>query len=102
VFLLSFLVLDLSDIKNPICVMSFKVATVNVDVTEVNFDCSSFVMCPLQVLPLPRAFLQQPQTVPTRQVVRAINQSILLRYLRCGHFRKNLNTMKKAICGESD
>jgi hypothetical protein len=48
-------------------------------------------MCPLQV-PLPRAFLQQPLTVLTRQVVRAISQS---RYLRCGHFRKNPNTIKR-------
>ncbi len=39
---------------------------------------------PLLVLPLPRAFLQQPLTVltiKTRQAIRAINQSIFLRCL---------------------
>jgi hypothetical protein len=43
-------------------------------------DCSSFVMCTLLALPLPRAFLQQPLTVltrQTRQVVISINQSII-------------------------
>jgi hypothetical protein len=41
-------------------------------------------MCPLLVLPLPRVFLQRPLSVltrQTRQVVRAINQSIFLRCL---------------------
>ncbi len=42
-------------------------------------DCSSFVMCQLLALPLPRAFLRQQLTVLTRQArqaVHAINQSI--------------------------
>jgi hypothetical protein len=42
-------------------------------------DCSSFGMCPLQALALPRVFLWRLLTVltrQTRQVVRAINQSI--------------------------
>jgi hypothetical protein len=42
-------------------------------------ECSSFIMCLLLVLPLPRVFLQEPQTVLTRQsrqAVCAINQSI--------------------------
>jgi hypothetical protein len=41
--------------------------------------CSSFVMCPLLALALPRVFLKQPRTVltrQTRQAVRAINLSI--------------------------
>jgi hypothetical protein len=44
-------------------------------------DCSSFGMCPLQALALPRVFLWQPLTVltrQTRQAVRAINQSIFV------------------------
>ncbi len=42
------------------------------------------VMCWLLVLPFPRAFLQWPLTVltrETRQAVHAINQSIFLRCL---------------------
>jgi hypothetical protein len=44
--------------------------------------CSSFVLCPLQALPFPKAFLWQPLTVltiQTRQAVCPINQSIFLR-----------------------
>ncbi len=52
-------------------------------------DCSSFVMCPLLQLALPRIFLQQPLTVlirQTSQVVRAINQSILnMMSMDCTH-----------------
>ncbi len=47
-------------------------------------DSSSFVLCPLQALPLPRAFLQQPLTVLTTQnsqAVRATNESIFHRCL---------------------
>jgi len=43
-----------------------------------NVDCSSFVMCLLLAMPLPRAFLWQPLAVLTRQIkqaVHAINQS---------------------------
>ncbi len=42
-------------------------------------DCSSFVMCPLLVLPFQRAFLRQPLAALTRQTmqaVSAINQPI--------------------------
>ncbi len=53
-----------------------------------NIGCFSFVMCPLLVPHLPRAFsssfLLRSLTVlirQTRQVVRAINQSIFLRCL---------------------
>ncbi len=45
----------------------------------VKVDGSGFVMCLLLALGLPRAFLQQPLTVltrQTRQAVCAINQSI--------------------------
>ncbi len=51
-------------------------------------NCSSFVVCLLLALPFPRAFLQQPLTVlnrQTRQVVRAINQSVFLRCLWIEH-----------------
>ncbi len=52
-------------------------------------DCSSFVMCPLLPLALPRIFLQQPLTVLTRQtsqVVHAINQSIFnMMSMDCAH-----------------
>ncbi len=44
-------------------------------------DCSSFVMCPLLVLPLPRAFLQRLLTILTRRMRQALcvtNQSIFL------------------------
>jgi hypothetical protein len=52
----------------------------------INVDCLSFVVCPLLVPHLPRhfPFLLQPLTVlmkQTRQAVRAIKQSILLRCL---------------------
>ncbi len=39
---------------------------------KVNLDCSSFVMCPLLVLPLKRAFLHQPLTVLTKQTRQAV------------------------------
>jgi hypothetical protein len=47
-------------------------------------DCSSFVMCPILVLHLPRAFLRQlliVLTIQTRKAVHTINQSIFLRCL---------------------
>ncbi len=46
--------------------------------------CSSVVMCLLQLLPLPREFLQWPLTVVTRltrQAVSVFNHSILLKCL---------------------
>ncbi len=53
-------------------------------ISKENMDCSCFVMCLLIALPLPRAFLRQPQTVlkrQTRKGVYAINKSIFLRCL---------------------
>jgi hypothetical protein len=47
-------------------------------------DCSSFVMCLLLALPLPKAFLWQPLTEltkQTRQAIHAFNQSIFLRFV---------------------
>jgi hypothetical protein len=47
-------------------------------------DCSSFVLCLLQVLSLPRAFLRQPLTVLTRQTKHAAVHAIYLTvFLRC-------------------
>jgi hypothetical protein len=38
-----------------------------------NLDCSSFVMCLLLALALPRVLLQQPLTVLTRQTMQAVH-----------------------------
>jgi hypothetical protein len=62
------------------------------------------VMCPLLVLPLPRAFLLRPLTVLTRQTrqeVHHINQSICLRclwykYCRCRRVFKITTSQTKA------
>jgi len=53
-------------------------------------DCSSFVMCPLLVLPILRAFLQRPLTVLTKQTRQATDQSIFLRCL-CKETHENNN-----------
>jgi hypothetical protein len=44
-------------------------------------DCSSFVLCLLLVLPLPRAFLWQPLTVLTRQTRQVYESLIHLSFL---------------------
>ncbi len=68
-------------------------------------DCSSFVMCLLQALPLPRVFLLQPVTVVTRQTkqaVCAIKQNIFLDVYACsGFFCSSLRHNYILHCGQA-